>query len=99
MVISDPLAAYYAVADAGDLSESPAGTLTWSDVVTAHSQVTLHFVAQVAQDGLGDSVTTLYNDLLLDDGVHTTLTLSDPQPPWAEMHTIYLPLLLRAYAP
>lgn len=96
--ITDVLGPYYTVYDAMDLTESPAGTLTWSGVIPAGQQVVLHFVVQVA--GLGDlpvGITVLGNSMLIDDGVHPAFQVSDLTPPSVRIYGIYMPLVARNY--
>jgi len=97
VLITDVLGGYYTVCAALDFAESPAGTLTWSGVVTAGRQVVLQFVAQVV--GLTDlpiGQTTLDNAVRVNDGVNNPFTVDDPSPPWVKIHGIYLPLVMRS---
>jgi hypothetical protein len=96
--ITDVLGPYYIVYDAMDLTESPAGTLTWSGVVPAGQQVVMHFVVRVA--GLGDlpiGITVLGNSVQIDDGMHPVFSVPDLSPPWARIYGIYLPMIARNY--
>jgi len=94
----DVLSPYYTVYDAMDLTESPAGTLTWSGVVPAGQQTALHFVVQVAgPSDLPVGITVLDNGVLIDDGLHPAFLVSDLTPPWARIYGVYMPLVSRNY--
>jgi uncharacterized repeat protein (TIGR01451 family) len=94
--VTDVLGPYYIVYDAMDLTESPAGTLTWSGVVPAGQQVVLHFVAQVVGPAdLPVGITFLDNSVLVDDGLRPAFLVSDLTPPWARIYGVYLPMVSR----
>ncbi len=93
----DSLPGYYTVYDAGDFSQAPPGTLTWTGAVPGGGQVELQFVAQVIDGlaGLPLGVTPLANSVLVDDGIHTSFYVPDPSPPWVIKYGVYLPLVSR----
>ncbi len=93
----DSLPGYYTVYDAGDFSQAPAGTLTWTGAVPGGGQVELQFVAQVIDGlaGLPLGVTPLANSVLIDDGIHTSFYVPDPSPPWVIKYGVYLPMVSR----
>jgi uncharacterized repeat protein (TIGR01451 family) len=94
-LVTDVLGSYYSVFDAGDLSEGPAGTLTWSGLVPAGQQVVLQFVVQVADMAdLPFGVTTLNNAAQIYDGV-AVYDVSAASSPTVEIYGIFLPLVLR----
>jgi uncharacterized repeat protein (TIGR01451 family) len=97
VMVTDTLGSYYVVHDDGDFTEDPTGTLTWSEMVMADSEVVLHFVAQVASlQELSTGITILDNSILVDDGV-SVLPIADAHPPFVEIYTIYLPAIFRNY--
>jgi uncharacterized repeat protein (TIGR01451 family) len=96
VMLTDTLGSYYTVEDAWDFTETMTGTLTWTGPITAGSQVTLHFVAQVVDMAdLDIGMTTLSNNLTIDDNINLPFTLSDQDPPYVEISGIYLPLISR----
>ncbi len=93
--VTDVLGAYYFVHDPLDFTKSPTGTLTWSGTVPAGGDVTLRFVVQVAElTGLPIGVSVLDNSARVDDGAGIVTTVTDPTPPWVEVHAIFLPVVL-----
>jgi uncharacterized repeat protein (TIGR01451 family) len=95
VALTDVLRSYYTVHEATGWVESPTGTLTWSGPVQAGQQVVLQFVARVVDvAGLPVGKTTLGNTLSVDDGVNPVSSVQDASPPWVEIYSLYLPLVL-----
>jgi uncharacterized repeat protein (TIGR01451 family) len=94
--LTDDLDAYYTVADTMDFTTTD-GLLTWSGDVMSDGKE-LHFTAQVVtMADLSIGTTTLSNCVKIDDGEHQIVRVEDDNPPYVEIHGIYLPLVVRNF--
>jgi uncharacterized repeat protein (TIGR01451 family) len=87
---------YYTVADTMDFTTTD-GLLTWSGDVMSDGKE-LQFTAQVVtMADLSIGTTTLSNCVKIDDGEHQIVRVEDDNPPYVEIHGIYLPLVVRNF--
>jgi uncharacterized repeat protein (TIGR01451 family) len=95
--LTDDLGAYYTVADTMDFTTTTDGLLTWSGDVMSDGKE-LQFTAQVVtMTNLSIGTTTLSNCVKIDDGEHQIVRVEDDNPPYVEIHGIYLPLVVRNF--
>jgi hypothetical protein len=92
--ITDVVGSYYTVFNTLNFTQSPAGTLKWTGVVTAGKSITLSFVAKLkALNQLSIGHTLLNNAATIDDGAHAPYVINSINPPWVDVYGLYLPLV------